>query len=457
MSRAAVLALLGIVVLGAVGLILRWSDAPDPAHNVILISIDTLRADHLGAYGYHRRTSPQLDAFAREGIVFERMVNTGGGTLPVHVSMLTSLPPLVHDVWTHNRRRLDEERVTLAELLRARGYRTAAFVDGGWMSAKFGFDQGFETYDDRGGGFAAILPKVRAWLEEHRSERFFLFVHTYDVHSAYRKLPYDPPAPYKRLYARDYTGTFTGCRVDLCASKLLERINQQLQAGELSPDAVFEPEDLEYIIALYDGGIRYVDDELGRFFDFLRKLDLWEESLLIVTSDHGEEFLEHDRLLHDQAYEETARVPFLMKLPGPGLRGRRVETLVSTLDVMPTVLDVVGIPGSSEIHGTSLLSFARGEAREDARVFIAAEKPKLRTPRWSFLLRLDRAHELYDLDADPGERTNVTSQHPELGRRFADELEKTRAAQQQLRIALTNRAELTPEELEALKALGYLN
>ncbi|MGH7899755.1 MAG: sulfatase, partial [Candidatus Binatia bacterium] len=282
------------------------TDSGDPRCldcNVILISIDTLRADHLSCYGYPRRTSPEIDRFAKESSVFSQVVSTGGGTLPVHLSMMTSLPPTVHDVWPRHPTRLAEARVTLAEELRSRGYATAGFVDSGWMLAKFGFDQGFDVYDDAGGHFKKILPKAVDWLEEHRRSKFFLFLHTYDVHSAFKRLPYDSPDPYNDLYTAGYLGPFWGCRQGICASRLLARMNAEMTVGAVKPHEVLGDRELAYIVALYDGGINHVDDQIGKILRKIRNLGLERNTIVALTSDHGEEFLEHGRLLHSQYFE----------------------------------------------------------------------------------------------------------------------------------------------------------
>jgi arylsulfatase A-like enzyme len=192
--------------------------------NVILISIDTLRANHLHAYGYARETSPFIDRLAGESMLFEQVVDTGGGTLPVHASMFSSLPPTEHGVWAESGRSLDADRVTLAELLQAAGYETRAYTGGGFVRAVFGLAQGFSTFDDAGGNFAVELPKLDHWLRVERSKdkKFFLFLHTYDVHSAEKGLPYDPPAAFRDAFTGDRRGAFDGCRWQLCASEMLK-------------------------------------------------------------------------------------------------------------------------------------------------------------------------------------------------------------------------------------------
>src|SRR5439155_17158544 len=366
--RDLLLAVVAVVIAAAALLVVRWvrDEAPlagrykCPDCNVVLVSIDTLRADHLGCYGYHRPTSPNIDRFANDAVLFEQVVNTGGGTLPVHMSMFTSLPPIVHNVQPYNGRRLDAERITLAEQLKERGYTTAAFADGGWLRAQFGFDQGFDLYDDAGGGFRKIIPKVLAWIHTHREERFFLFVHTYDVHSGGRRLTYDPPEGFRGRFDLGYSGTFDGCRLRKCASKLLVWLNNHILDGKISGRNFFSAEELTYIVSLYDGAIAYADSEIGRLLDALTALDLYDRTLIIVTSDHGEEFLEHGLMLHWQNYEEQARVPLILKLPSSRVRRRRVPALVSTLEVMPTILDIVDVPPNGEVRGESMMPLLRG-------------------------------------------------------------------------------------------------
>ncbi len=427
--------------------------------NVILISLDTLRADRLSAYGYGRETSPQLDALAADGVLFEDFIVTGGGTLPSHLSMLTSLFPATHGVTPRNGRSLHPGRTTLAEALYGAGFATAAFTDGGWVRGKFGFFQGFEVFDEEGGRLATIRPKVEAWLEENADRRFFLFVHTYDVHSEWDRLPYDCPAPYRDRWAAPYRGDFDGCREGKCASTLLAWANSRIAAGELEAEDLFTDREIDYMSALYDGCIRYTDAEVGKLLDKLRRLGLYDRSLIVVTSDHGEEFAERGRFMHFKAgYEEFVRVPLILKLPGSRYRGLRVPHLAAMVDLMPTVLDAAGVAAGDEVQGRSLLPAIERNLPVRQAVHI---HNVLRTERWKYFLEGNR---LYDLDADPGETRNVLRKTDGFDRRRwrrflrrAQERDRRLFEEHETSAPRRGEVELTEEEIDELKALGYLN
>ncbi|HEX7183742.1 MAG TPA: sulfatase [Thermoanaerobaculia bacterium] len=433
-----------------------------PDCSVILISIDTLRADRLGAYGYHRPTSPHLDALAAEGILFEQCINTGGGTLPVHTSMLTSISPETHGVWPSSNRTLDETYVTLAERLREQGYHTRAYTGGGFVHSAFGLAQGFDEFDDKGGDFEAIFPKLFTWLGSHQGGKFFLFLHTYDVHSDVKRLPYDAPGGFNGKFVDPgYSGSFDGCRGGRCATDYLGWADTELKHKRLRPRDIFSAEETAYVNALYDGGIAYVDRMLGLLFHRLRQLGLYDKTLVVVTADHGEEFFEHGGLLHHTNYEEIARVPLIVRLPGGVHGGRRLPQLVSTLEVMPTVLDAVGIAPPTGIEGHSVVPlFSQDRAGRRLVHMIAG---KLRTDRWS--LMVDPYEfvplELYDITRDPYEQKNILAAHPVVARELFQQHEAVRKRQIQRRLPLAGSARsqapaLTDAEVGQLKALGYL-
>ena len=201
--------------------------------------------------------------------------------------MFTSLPPLVHTVLPANGNSLDPNWITLAETLQLNGYTTAAFTGAGFVVSEFGLDHGFEFFDDDGSEFSSILPMVDSWLTQHSSVPFFLFIHTYDIHSDREALPYDAPDPFNDTFVTEYNGGFDGCYRGECASELLRSLNSHVrEGGEILGD-VLNAEDLKYVVDLYDGGIAYVDRELGEFFKRLEEVDLYNNSLIIVTSDHG--------------------------------------------------------------------------------------------------------------------------------------------------------------------------
>jgi arylsulfatase A-like enzyme len=450
-----------ICVVGLLGVIgkapWRWIGSKRTSSaNVILISIDTLRADRLSLYGYHRPTSPHLEELASRGIVFDRFYQKGGGTLESHLTMMTSLRPGAHQVTSDNMRRLEAERITLAETLKAAGYETAGFVDDGWMAGTFGFSQGFDVYDDRGGGFWEILPRVRNWIDARGRSPFFLFIHTYDVHSAFDELPYDCPGDYANRYIARGRPRFTGCREGKCASTLLVWLNTQIAAGALEAAEFFSPGEIDHISALYDGCLNYVDDEIAGLLHLLRRRNLFGNSLIIVTSDHGEEFLDHGMVIHAQsAYEEFARVPLVMKMPEQEHSGVRIGHLAAMIDVMPTILDRLGIQVPAQAQGFSLLPLIRTGRPVHDDVHL---EDGIVTARWKYIG--DKGL-LFDLKSDPRERVNLAQAFPSLVDQLSARLRAKTEADRREYAAFARRVSpsapvlLSKEKEERLRSLGY--
>jgi arylsulfatase A-like enzyme len=305
-------------------------DLPAEAHPVIILDIDTLRADELGCYGYGRATSPTIDRIASEGTRFEWAFAQAPVTAPSQASILTSLYPTVHGLLEYGDK-LPGEVTTLAEVLRAEGFTTAAFVDGGFMSRQWGVSQGFGLYDQTPTESLRVIgPKVQRWVEAHSRETFFLLVHTYDVHT-----PYAPAEPYRSMFLDGLSEPSDGFEptADRMKAQLFGRRN-----GSLEP---LPQRDIEYARALYDAEIRFVDDWIGRFMAQLKRLGLLERATLIVLSDHGEEFQEHGSVMHEKLYATVTRIPLIFRPPGGG-EGRVVSDVVEAIDVMPTVIDLVG-------------------------------------------------------------------------------------------------------------------
>ncbi len=306
---------------------------------IILISIDTLRADHLGAYGYALPTSPVFDRLAERGTLFERAVVQYPSTLTSHMSIFTGLYPQEHQVLPPSTV-LSESILTLPELFQASGFRTAGHTEGGFVAGGYGFSRGFDEFTDTAYQVDTDIERTfERGLEFLRSlqegERFFLFLHTYSVHD-----PYEPPEEFQRMF---WSGTVP--ETFASTGENLRQVNQ----GELD----ISQEAVDYFRAMYNASIRYADDVLGRFVDEVEALGLLEVTTLVVTSDHGEEFLEHSKMAHTQVYPESLLVPLLML--HPGVAGSRVSEVVESIDLAPTLLKLAGIEPGDNLSGRSLV------------------------------------------------------------------------------------------------------
>jgi arylsulfatase A-like enzyme len=323
------------------------------SRGLVLISVDTLRADHLGAYGYARPTSPFFDRLASRGTLFEWAIVQLPGTLPSHMSMFTGLYPAEHGVYPPDSV-LAADVPTLPEVLRANGWRTAGFTEGGYVDGRYGFARGFEEFEDEVRLLESDIEiTFGRGLEFLRrldgSERFFLFLHTYVVHD-----PYYPPEPYAGLF---WDGPPPAGAFDPTGPNLAE-VNRGLRPVDADTAA--------YLTALYDGSIRYLDDQLAAFVGELESLGLDDETTLVVTSDHGEEFLEHGKLVHTQVYQENVRVPLLVLEPGRSA-GARVGALVESVDLAPTLWELAGVSAPPAVSGRSLVHLLRDPGAEHRR------------------------------------------------------------------------------------------
>ncbi len=424
---------------------------PGAPRNLVLISIDTLRADYLGAYGYERETSPTLDALAEGGVLFEAAMSTSPWTLPSHASLFTGLYPRHHGAKSEHAALAAPVR-TLAQVLREAGFDTAGFVNSHYLTDRYGLERGFEEFRyatefTQQHGSSPIGDWAIGWLREERREPFFLFLHFYDTHSAYRPLPY-----YARRLVRPYDGKADGSTRQLMASR-----RGRFEIG---------PEDARYLSDLYAAEILQLDDVLARVIDALDASGLRERTLLVVTADHGEEFLEHGGVAHGRTqYQEVLHVPLLLN--GPGLpRGERVPEPVSLVDVFPTLVALLGLPVPPGLDGQDLGPLWRGAGREafaERALFGEADHNNAQPDQTSSVRRgrhklvFDRVSgdaALYDLVRDPAESRDVTAEAPEQAARLRATLDEFLAERPiHPPVPLPG---LDPRERRELEALGYL-
>lgn len=444
------------------------------ARNVIVITIDSLRFDHLGCYGYQRPTSPTLDRFASEGTRFAVAYAPSSWTLPSHASLFTGLYPDTHGV-DQERERLDDRAETLAERLKERGYATAAVVCAPFLSKYYNLVGGFDTYDTEMTGAhplasrrMKVAPDVTAkglsWIDGHRDEPFFLFLHYWDVHH-----DYNPPDGYVEMFDPDYEGEEEGLDITL-RTDLAPGMNRR---------------DLEHIVALYDGEIRYTDDHLAMLLAGLAERGLNENTMVWITSDHGEEFLDHGQMAHKKTcFEESVRIPMMVKIPWLKTRQPVVEDPVSLVDLFPTILSLLGVDvGDSPVQGVDLsAAIAQGtrleprsimtevkrgilpggkSARADWATLLGPDNRKLHAWRTLRLLKKGTPRfRLFDLNTDPGEKIDMARKEPKRARGLKKELRKLKSTHDKLHDVLgtvmDSPEELEPELAETLRGLGYL-
>ena len=398
-----------------------------PSYNVLLITLDTTRADHLGCYGYERARTPNLDRLAREGIRFARVYCPAPLTLPSHASIMTGLYPMTLGV-RNNGHDLPPGIRTLAEILKGRGYSTAAFVSSFSVDSRFGLDRGYDVYDDT---FRSESPfktqnserraeetfdRFSRWLEDYGKNRFFGWVHYYDPH-----LPYDPPSPYKEEFDGDP----------------------------------------------YDGEIAYMDRYVGAVLERLKENGILERTIIVVAGDHGEGLGDKVELGHGIfLYEETLRVPLILHNPAVFPRAQVIESQVRLVDVAPTILEIIGLKDEAAgMTGQSLVSWIRGKSRKDLDSLVETFYPRenfgwseligLVSGRWKYIQ--SPRPELYDVKNDPGERKDLVASSAgkagELKKMLEQELLSSSAGTR----TAGERTGVRPEDQERLRSLGYLN
>lgn len=391
--------------------------------NVLLVTLDTTRADRLGCYGYKKAKTQNLDSIAANGVQFMNSYCQIPLTTPSHCSILTGTYPLYHQVRNNGNYSLSPDLTTLAEILKGRGFQTAAFVSSFTVDSRLGLDQGFDVYDDNfveEQAFKSLNSERKAekvfasfsrWLDENQSGQFFCWVHFFDPH-----LPYDPPSPFREEFSDDP----------------------------------------------YDGEIAYMDHYTGKVVEKLREKNLLENTLIILAGDHGEAFGEKEEAGHGIfLYEGTMRVPLLFYAENHLPRGLTLEPRVRLIDILPSILDLLDIPVPEDIQGQSLLPYINGKKKDDLTSYIETYFPR-ENHGWSELTGLVDGdwkyiqaprEELYNLKIDPEEIQNAASQEPKVLQEKKKKLEEIIILSSS-KIEAKKR-EMTAEELERLRSLGY--
>ncbi|MGB5683023.1 MAG: sulfatase, partial [Polyangiales bacterium] len=386
----------------------------DPAKNVVVLVVDTLRADKLRPFNPETRVeTPAIDRFASEGVVFELAQAPENWTKPSVASILTGLHPQTHQQKT-GEAALPSSAVLLSEHLKDNGFATGSFIANGYVSDRFGFDQGWDDYTNyirEGGSTEAkdVFDAAGNWIEAHKEERFFAYIQTIDPH-----VPYDPPGEFVRMYdPSEYDGQVR----PRMTGDLLEKAKRK------PPEVVFDARDKRRIEALHDGEITQHDGFFGAFLERLAALGLSDDTLVVVTSDHGEEFDDHGSWGHGHSvYQELLHVPLMFRLPNRLPPGAKIGDAVSTLDISSTVTELLGVPPMAQNDGHPLVGLMLGEALTRPAVAFSDfqdDRRVITTGRWKLILRGNLTSTMFDLEKDPKEQVELDASAFPVGRRYA--------------------------------------
>lgn len=429
----------------------------EDAPNILLITVDTLRMDHLSIYGYPRQTSPNIDALGSDGAVFTESRAQATSTMPSHQSIFTSTYPIDTGV-VANEIPMDVKRVTLAEILKNHGYRTGAIVSNFTLRKEMLLDKGFDDYDDyfpsreRNREHYEKPPKIAtlaaiSWFNKIQSQRFFLWVHYQGPHG-----PYTPTPPFDKKFSKN----------DYSTSKRIKKGDENFIKGTIAPYQILDDHDeYDYYVDQYDGEISETDHWIGILFNHMKEKGLLDNTLIIFTSDHGESLGEHDRFFEHstEPYEELTLVPLIIYYPRIISEHRLIHTPVQGVDIMPTILDICGIKGKS-LRGISLVPMLQGQAVQSRKDPILSQSNNawsfaIYQDEWKFMATVDNPHreELYNLKDDPKESKNLISQ----GKKMAEPLR--RILHEYLRTSPKPGKIISrdSDEKENLRSLGYIN
>lgn len=400
--------------------------------NVLFITLDTTRADHIGCYGYTQAQTPNIDRLAAEGILFQNATAQAPLTLPSHSSIFTGSYPFYHGVRDNGGFYLEKEHITLAETLKEEGWLTSAFIAAFVLDSRWGLDQGFDHYYDnfdfakykkislasvqREGG--EVIQAFFEWFEKNPQKRFFSWIHLYDPHT-----PYNPPEPFKSRYNGQPFG-------------------------------------------LYDGEIAYTDFLIGKVLDKLKKHDVYKNTVIVIVGDHGESLGEHHEDTHGFfIYDAAVSVPLIIKIPSFRPQGKRISFQVQNMDIMPTICELLNVSVPDTVQGRSFLPLlidkklkseqpAYSETYYPRYHYGWSELKSLRTSKYKFILA--PRPELYDLDSDPGEKKNIYYDKKSVADKFAHELKALEEEMSRKDIEDKGPRQLDQDALEKLRTLGYI-
>jgi arylsulfatase A-like enzyme len=440
-------------------LLLALADAEEKP-NIVFITLDTLRADHLGCYGYDKPTSTNIDALAKDSVLFSDAVTPAPLTTPSHASIFSGLYPRHHGVVLNNRK-LEMKESTLAEILKREGYTTAGFVSIFLLDRETKMNRGFDLFSDRGSRghrimvsrrqkrAVVVINEVINWLEQEKKEPFFLWVHLYDPH-----WKYSPPEKY---VPAKYRGTGKVRRVNMQAKRGQRQARRGLEGVTLEISA----ENKQLLIDLYDGEVTYMDDHLGRLFTYLKESGQYDDSVIICMADHAEivgdrsNYFGHAGL----AYDQVLRIPLMMKLPG--IAPKKIDRFVRTIDVMPTLLAYLEIDDPAQRDGIDLLPLIKGEGTAGPefsyidglhKVKGQGIKSGIMTARWKYWPDYDYEC-MFDRGNDPAETKNLATRMPN---KVGELKALSERYEQDTPFKIKEAVGMDEEEKQELKSLGYL-
>jgi arylsulfatase A-like enzyme len=462
MDRRVIAAVIGILALAAIAHYLGSRDVSGrsggglvcPGCNVVIISVETTRADHLGCYGYPRNTTPYIDSLASDSFLFENAFASRAATWPSLTSMLTGRYPVSNNV-RDNGELLADSAPTLARILEGRGYVTAAYLSHFCEAGSYGFDVRYcSGYSERGENDVNLTAEAIRWLDGNGERPFFLWMHYFKPHS-----PYYPPDGFDAFSKADGGSRYDGGR-------------QQLDTVALEGIDML-PRDVEHVIGLYDGGVLFADTQVGGIVRELEGLGLMNRTVLVVTSDHGEDLYQRNHYFYHECsvYDSSLHIPLIVRVPGVG--GGRVPEVAENVDVAPTILELLNVSATVGFDGRSLAPLMRGDG--DNFTYALSERFQngsddgilsIRSGRWHYIYNpmnvtphclpygdyyRIRGEELYDLAADPLESKNVVAEYPAIAEELRGELLSKYPHSSGTKPIIAGN-----ESLERLRSLGYL-